>query len=299
MREERLATAADEPARVVIRARTTISFNADMMIEAALNDVVQQALPVKTLERVKRFLRRECRKPIDMTLREWSNHILRINEEEIPMLPPFGNNQMLREDEVVDILLYGTPRSWQREMDRQGFDPMVKTLAEVVAFMEQIEMSEEGTNPGSDNSKKQQAKNNGKSTSAKGDGNGKKFCLLHGNGNHSTDECHKLIADDKRHKSEYSSGTPRGKTHVNRTWKKQAAEGSASSKKELAAFVKKAVQKGVQKELAAIDSKKKRKSDDDAFDNELHAFDMDLKDFNYDDMNNLSISDGECSEAEA
>ena len=273
-----------------LNRREVLAFLNTDMIRYSLNLLLTQILPKKILERVKRYIRRECRKSSDTSIRAWVNHLHRMNNEEIANLPPFNPDQALREDEMIDIVLYGTPRSWQREMDRQGFDPMLSDLGQVVDFLERIEMSEEQNL----DSKKPAAKSNGKHSPSKGDGggNGKKFCLLHGHGNHTSDECHKLIAEAKRHKSDqYSSN----KNHVNRTWQKKAAEGSASSKKELAAFVKKAVQKGVQKELAAIDTKK-RKSDDDA---ELHAFDMDLKDFNYDDMENLTLSNGECSEAEA
>ena len=48
-----------------------------------------------------------------------------------------------------NILLNGTPKSWQRKMDQQGFDPLGHTLNKVVTFMEQIEASKDftGENP--------------------------------------------------------------------------------------------------------------------------------------------------------
>ena len=92
---------------------------------------------------VKRYLRRECRKPADMKVRAFCQHLLRVNEDELLALPPFGTNQTMSEDELIDIMLYATPRSWSCEMDRQGFDPVVKNLAEVVQFMERIEQSED------------------------------------------------------------------------------------------------------------------------------------------------------------
>jgi len=71
-------------------------------------------------------------------------HIYCINTEEIARCPPaFDNTQCLIPDEIINILLFGTPKSWQREMDRQGFDPLAKTVTEVVEFMERIEMSED------------------------------------------------------------------------------------------------------------------------------------------------------------
>jgi hypothetical protein len=61
-----------------------------------------------------------------------------INDEELPQLPPFGPDQSLSNNKVFDILLHGTPKSWQVKMDRQGFDPLDKTIPEVVNFMENI-----------------------------------------------------------------------------------------------------------------------------------------------------------------
>jgi len=75
--------------------------------------------PQQILQCVKCYLRHEARKPIDMGIKTYLMHIIRINMQEIPWLPPnFNVAQHLSDDEVVDILLFGTPKSWQREMDR-------------------------------------------------------------------------------------------------------------------------------------------------------------------------------------
>jgi len=114
------------------------------VIKDSLNEVVKNLLPNKILQRVKRYLRREARKPIDMSVKQYIMHIYHINTEEIARCPPaFDNTQCLTADEIIDILLFGTPKSWQREMDRQGFDPLASTVTQVVEFMECIEMSED------------------------------------------------------------------------------------------------------------------------------------------------------------
>jgi len=114
------------------------------VVKDSLNKVVKNLLPNKTLQRVKRHLRREARKPPDMGVKQCIMHVYRINTKEIARCPPaFNNTQCLTPDEIIDILLFGTPKSWQREMDRQGFDPLARTVTEVVEFMERIEMSED------------------------------------------------------------------------------------------------------------------------------------------------------------
>ena len=171
------------------------------VVTNTLNDAVKHLLPNKTLQRVKRYLRREARRPVDMSVKQHIMHIYRINtKEEIPRCPPaFNNTQCLGDDEIVDILLFGTPKSWQREMDRQGIDPMSKTSIELAEFIECIEMSE-----GFDGDKKVAAAmkegNNKKKANGKGcsGADGSKHCVLHGNNNtHDTSKCKTLMAQKK------------------------------------------------------------------------------------------------------
>jgi hypothetical protein len=60
-----------------------------------LNMLIKHYAPTKSLQRVKRYLRREQRKPAGMKVREYLNHLLRVNYEEIPYLPPFKGNSNL------------------------------------------------------------------------------------------------------------------------------------------------------------------------------------------------------------
>ena len=80
----------------------------------------------------------------------------------------------------------------------------------------------------------------------------------------------------------------------NKTWKKKATDEGNKSKKDLAAFVKKAIKTGVQKELSA----KKRKSEGQELD--LSALEnVELKDFNYTDMGNLRINEEDSDDDES
>ena len=142
---QRLAAAGDANTRNTINQQgvdhaQNLRFD---QVTYGLNNVVTGLLPLRVLARVKRYLRRECRKPRDVTVRTYLQRLLRINLEEIPELPPFGQNQQLGDDELKDILLYGTPKSWQKETERQGFDPTVKSAAEIVEFMERLEATDD------------------------------------------------------------------------------------------------------------------------------------------------------------
>ena len=220
---------------------------------------------------------------------------MRISAEEIPNLPPFARNQGISADEELDILLFGTPNSWQKEMERQGFDPMIHTPAEVVEFMERLEATDdfEGTpvkdsKPAAKTSSKTTKSNQSKKPSSSGGRSTKHYCAVHGHNNsHSTEECNTIQQEAKRvktNRSDYKGKSP------NKTWQRKASEGQAKTKQELAAFIQKEVVKGIQKGkqcLAAYD--KKRKADSDSESDDLAAFD--LKDFNYEDMENLKIDD--------
>jgi hypothetical protein len=53
-------------------------------------------------------------------------------------------DQHLSQDELLDIILYGIPKSWVKEMDRQDFDPFsATTILQVVDFCERLESAEE------------------------------------------------------------------------------------------------------------------------------------------------------------
>jgi len=224
------------------------------VVRDSLNEVVKNLLPNKTIQRVKRYLRREARKPVDMSVRQCIMHIYHINTKEIACCPPvYDRTQCLSDDEIIDILLWGTPKSWQQEMDRQGFDPLTKTLTEAVEFTEPIEMSEDF------NSNKKVAAmmkkgNNKKKANGKGSlgADGSNHCMLHGNNNaHDTSECKTLMAQAKKLKGN-NSAHQKGKGD-NTSWKNKAKDETDDSKKELAALIKKVTQVIEQNGPNAID----------------------------------------------
>jgi len=217
-------------------------------------------------------------------------HIICINRQEIPRLPPnFNNAQSLGDDEIIDILLFGTPKSWQREMDRQGIDPLTSTPHDVVAFMERIKMSE---NFDSDKKTTKVVPGKGKKKSgyAKGnsDADGFKHCMLHGNNNtHDTSECKTPMAQAKKLKG--NNGTNNKGKGGNKSWKNKAKDKTDDSKKELAALIKKATEVIKKSELNAIEPVKKRKVKWPSKEEELCALDAELKDFNYEDMDKMDL----------
>ena len=265
-------------------------------LEESIKQMLAQILPAKILQRSKRYIRRECRKKHDLKVRTYYQRLLALNDE-LGLLPPYGGAaQRLSGDEMLDIILFGTPKSWQKEMDRQGFDPMEKTIQEVVDFMEQIETSEDTEiHTKDDDGDKKPAAKKKKGTSSKSktsSSNGKKNCMLHGWGNHSTEECHAIKAQVAKMDNGDSKAV--AKSH-NKTWSRKAEEEKTKTQKDLNAFIQKALDSGIRKGIAAASKKRKSKGLD------LNAFedldDGELKEFNYEEMDNLKIdSEDEMSE---
>ena len=284
----RILDAADDVAATAIHAEGPDHANNAHFdhVENGLKHAVQQLLPQRVLARVKRYIRRECRKPAGMKVRTYFNHLMRINVDELDRLPPFEDDQKFSQDELLDIILFGTPKSWQKEMEKQGFDPMDHKLNQVIDKMESLESTEDFEHDHTIKSsakKGKDYKSGKKSANSKGKQN--LYCMYHGEGGHKTDDCFHLQKEAKRLKSGKDFSPP----SKNKSWTRKAAESSKESKKDLAAFIRKEIKKGVKKDLKAISKKRKSDSDDSDSSIDIHAFD--LKDFNYEDMENLKIDD--------
>jgi hypothetical protein len=284
-RQAAIAAATTAANKRAERERPMSHWTTSEIVQEAIEKTAADLSPKNALAKAKRYLRRECRKPADMRIREFYQHVIRMNTHEFPLLSPFEESNSMNNDELNDIFLHATPNKWQREMDRQGFDPMDKTPIEVITFMEQIETAEEAE-PRKDPPTKKNKK--GSHSKESGSTKEKKYCEIHGLGSHTTAEC-------RSKKSGNSSGGDK-KKFSNKTWSKKAADAKAEVKAEMNAFITKAVANGVRKELAAI-SKKRKAAAEDSLD--LNAFDVmegDLDGFNYEDMEKMDLSDGEVSD---
>ena len=67
-------------------------------------------------------MRRHCRKPKEMTTKAFYSHLIRINNEELPNIPPaFDKSQRLKDDDLIDIILNSIPKRWLVEFERIAF----------------------------------------------------------------------------------------------------------------------------------------------------------------------------------
>jgi hypothetical protein len=217
------------------------AFTLDEVI-TGMQDVIRFMTPVHGLQRVKRYLRRYCRKPADMSVREYWANFARINDEEIPLMPPnFNNSQSLEADEVKDILLFALPKSWQSDMNKQNFDPFEGTVQELIEFAERMETAEalDGKKPSNHVSNKGNDKKRSSSSNYK-DKSGQLYCLLHGKGNHGTDECNAMKSQAKKMKTSHSSNSNSNSNYKSKSWKSKDYDVKKRVKQELQVLLKKA-----------------------------------------------------------
>ena len=259
---------------------------------ACIDDVTAHIFPARALQMQKRFMRRFLRKPAGVKTREF---VARVNEmnnfiREFPS-PNGEPATALPEDEILDLLEFGVPNSWQKQFLMHQFDPQAHTIMEFVEFCERIEATEE-PNEGRKNDKAQDT-SKGKKGEDKPKGKRKfnddakgnsKFCLVHGPG-HDSNECKLLGAEAKRLKrafDEKNNNKPSENTNNKKTiWRKRIEEGHFSQD-EINAIAERVA------EIKKNEKTKKRPA------KEVD----DLTNFNYEDLEALDISDSEDSNDE-
>ena len=65
----------------------------------------------------------------------------------MPLLPPFrGVDASFNPEEFKEIILFGIPNRWKKDMDKFDFDPFSKTVMELVEFCERMEASDDTGN---------------------------------------------------------------------------------------------------------------------------------------------------------
>ncbi len=217
-----------------------------------------------------------------MKIREFHNHLSRINEEELPFLPPdFSQAQSLTNDEITDIILYAIPNSWKREIDKLGIDPDRLNTALFVDQLEMIEASEDHDKNSSEQKKtsstsNKKPKKGGSKDGSKKETSGDKYCMYHKhNSTHTTEQCKvlKALAEAKAQKD------------GGRKSKKWVRKDSDKTKEEMKLLIQETAKEVFQNEMHAV-SKKRKVIDDDKDEGKVN-----LSEFNYDKLEDLTLDD--------
>ena len=138
---------------------------------AHLQDILRalrrEVFPQYALQQQKRFMRRSLRKPRNMSIRAYVNRVLELNDqlESFPGVNENDNGTKLPEDEVLDLLEFGLPETWQHAMLLQDFDPQVHTINDFIQFCERLEtLEKEEKRKRDSNPKKKSSRLNKEST---------------------------------------------------------------------------------------------------------------------------------------
>ena len=164
-----------------------------------LNAVTEHVFPQRALQYQRRYMRRYMRKPAKTSTREFSARLQELNAY-LKEFPPFGgDDQMLAEDDLAEILEFGIPNSWQKAMVLQGFNTIERSVTDIVEFCERLEFTEQlsndlnGKNSRTDSSSGKKNRKSGEKTSKEASNKGKhqqdRYCPLHNTNGHDISEC--------------------------------------------------------------------------------------------------------------
>ena len=219
-------------------------------LKIAFHAITTDIFPHRALEIQCRGLRRHIKKPADMTIMHMVARLTELNDQ-LPLYPNSDESKKLDETVIKEIVEFAIPREWKRQMSLQRFAIETKSLKETIEFCKDMETYEKN-NPEPKKNRASSSKSASKysNTKRKRETSSEErtdlYCMLHGKGSHTTDQCKKLRKLTKKHKAdhEFPSSKP-----------------SKGGKKSSTEFVQMIVRKELKKDKARA-KKKVRKSID-------------------------------------
>jgi hypothetical protein len=236
-----------EALRVFEVRKTQVTLDATTRnFDALVQEVTRYFFPEQALVDQKRFLCHYNRKNASTPVCEYVSRLQDINQK-LNQFPPFGANQAMSEDDLIEILEFSMPHAWNVEMRERGFTPHTKTLQEVVEFYERSEILEKlrGVNFVPNSTKRDNQQNHGKSepgkvrtdsdkSSKKGSkwnasksktSSDTKYCPLHNTNGHNLGKCKVMQEQAKKMRANWETKRPKSD-------QKRSAEKAVSSKGE-------------------------------------------------------------------
>ena len=177
--------------------------------ESCMDALARHVFPKRALQLQKRYMRRFVRKPANMSTRQFAARLQELNAY-LSKFPTAAPGQpapaKLDADEIVDIMEFGVPRSWQRKMVEHDFDAMTSSVSSFIDFcdrMETIGAADEGQTKNGGHKKEGPShktptpKNSDSRKRLRGPSGNDKHCLIHGNtgpNGHTSEQCKVLMA---------------------------------------------------------------------------------------------------------
>jgi hypothetical protein len=243
--------------------------------QKVLKEVGRAVFPLNAYAIQKQAMRRFMRKPKEMNVRIYVERMLELNKylEYFPVKlgDPAASKMPL--DDIMDILKFGIPNSWQNRMIELGYDAQASTTSEFIDLCQRISYGESTKEEGSMTKTKPSAGNEGAKWQPQSkyktgkpfkeaNSNGQKYCPLHKTNGHDAKECKVILAQVKKMSSAYEAG---GASN----FKRQKTEFQAKKSEQMFSFMVNAFKEATKK---PDDEGKKRKGNYQ----ENFAFDDDL-----------------------
>ena len=110
-------------------------------VERALNAVASTVFPHQALEIQKLWMNRRMFKPAELTTRQTSAAINRLNNS-LPLFPGGSETSKFTEIEIVGLLEWSLPPAWRTKFDLDGYIPTLDTKTRLIEACEAIESNE-------------------------------------------------------------------------------------------------------------------------------------------------------------
>lgn len=258
-----------------------------------LKEVGKAVFPINAYALQKQAMRRFMRKPKDMSIRSYVERMLELNKYLVYFPVKTGEPAAvpMPMDDIMDILKFGIPNTWQHRMIELGFDAQASTPSEFIELCQRISYGETSKEDGSTTKTKPSAGKEGaklqpqssrktdKPSKTEANSKAAKYCPLHRTNGHDAKECKVLLAQVKRMQSAYDAG---GATNA----KRQKQEFQKKKTEQMFSFMVNAFKEANKNQSDDNDKKRKAQSnfafDDEVFDEFQTAVDLD--DCNEDDV---------------
>ena len=251
-------------------------------ISTALDAVALSVFPHRALEVQKTWMNRRMFKPLDLTTRQTSAAINRLNNA-LPLFPSGTEESKFSGTEIIGLLEWSLPPAWRTKFDLDGYVPTLHSQMRLIESCEAIERNEvvEKDNNKDDGNNNKKRQKNGKSHRAGKTRDNKKvtpketkyFCSEHGdNSTHGTTDCYTL--KNRAKASGAGNGSPNKRSFSNKSFRKELNMlAKKSSKKKVLELYASAVKREQTKLAKKTSSKRKKReeSSDSDSDSDMSA----------------------------
>ena len=203
-----------------LKARSIVDADGNVLVtedafQASMMAVTEHVFPRNALARQKRWMRRYMKKPISLTVRQYTARVMEIVSK-FHRYPGYKPAHEVPEDEVTDMIVSGCPHSWEKAMILQGFDVVSQPIDKLVEFLERLETTEamyEATHkrgqPKSNRAQKGPANKGGSKQTYSSDRSAPqnkkrnmRFCPLHNTSAHDMSECKVMLEQSEENEGE-------------------------------------------------------------------------------------------------